>query len=97
MKKVIISQPMRGKSEEQVRDERAQLVDKLTGDGWEVVDTIFPDFTNEGNIPLKCLAKSLEFIADVDAVYFMDGWQDARGCRIEHQACVDYEVDILRD
>jgi Asp-tRNA(Asn)/Glu-tRNA(Gln) amidotransferase A subunit family amidase len=97
MKKVIISQPMRGKSEQQVRDERAQLVKELTEQGYEVVDTIFPDFTNEGNIPLKYLAKSLEFIADVDAVYFMDGWQDARGCRIEHQTCVDYGIEILRD
>jgi Asp-tRNA(Asn)/Glu-tRNA(Gln) amidotransferase A subunit family amidase len=97
MKKVIISQPMRGKSEEQVRRERARLVDELTSKGYEVVDTVFPDFTDKGNIPLKYLAKSLECIADVDAVWFMEGWEDARGCRIEHQVCVDYGVGILRD
>ena len=97
MKKVIISQPMRGKTEEQVRSERAALVEELTGQGYEVVDTVFPDFTNEGNIPLKYLAKSLEFIADVYGVYFMDGWQDARGCRVEHQVCVDYGIRILKD
>jgi hypothetical protein len=64
MEKVIISQPMRGKSEERVRRERACLVDELTSKGYEVVDTIFPDFTNEGNMPLKYLAKSLEYIAE---------------------------------
>jgi len=97
MKKIIISQPMRGKTEEQVRSERANLVNLLTEQGYEVVDTVFPEFTNQGNIPLKYLAKSLDFIADVNCVYFMDGWQDARGCRIEHQACIDYGIEIIHD
>ena len=96
-KKVIISQPMRGKTEIEVRAERAELVKQLEADGFEVVDTVFPDFSNQGNIPLKYLAKSLEFIADVDYVYFMNGWEEARGCKIEHQVCVDYGVEILRD
>ena len=92
--KVIISQPMKGKSEEQVRAERADLVKKLEAEGHEVIDTVFPDFTNEGNVPLKYLAKSLEAIADVDAVYFMPRWETARGCRIEHQCCVDYGIPV---
>jgi hypothetical protein len=96
-KKIIISQPMRGKNEELLRQEREQLVEELESKGYEVVDTIFPGFVSEGNIPLKYLAKALECISDVDAVYFMDGWQDARGCRIEHQVCVDYSIEILRD
>jgi hypothetical protein len=93
--RIIISQPMKGKTEQQVRDERAALVRKIEAMGDTVIDTIFPDFTNEGNIPLKYLAKSLEAIADVDAVVFMDGWQEARGCKIEHQACEDYGIKIL--
>ncbi|GHT70468.1 hypothetical protein AGMMS50239_38880 [Bacteroidia bacterium] len=97
MEKVMISQPMRGKTEEQVRSERATVVAELTEKGYEVVDTVFPDFTNQGNIPLKYLAKSLDFIADMDYVYFMEGWQDARGCKIEHQVCVDYGIKILKD
>ena len=95
MKKVIISQPMRGKSEQQVREERAQLVSELTQKGYEVVDTVFSDFTNEGNIPLKYLAKSIEAIADVDCVFFMDGWDEARGCRIEYQVCEDYGIEAF--
>jgi len=95
--KVQICQHMLGKTEEQIRSERAALVEELTGQGYEVVDTIFPGFKNEGNIPVKYLAKSLEAMADMDAVYFMDGWKDARGCRIEHQVCVDYGVKILKD
>ena len=38
MNKVIISQPMRGKTEQQIREERAQLVSELTEKGYEVLD-----------------------------------------------------------
>jgi Asp-tRNA(Asn)/Glu-tRNA(Gln) amidotransferase A subunit family amidase len=94
MRKAMISQPMRGKTEEQVRIERKETIDMLNEQGYEVVDTVFPDFKDEGNVPLKYLAKSLEFMADVDYVYFMDGWRDARGCRIEHAAAVDYGIEV---
>jgi Asp-tRNA(Asn)/Glu-tRNA(Gln) amidotransferase A subunit family amidase len=90
--KAIISQPMKGKTEEQIRAERAEAVKELEAKGYEVVDTVFPDFANQGNIPLKYLAKSIEAIADVDFVFFMAGWEDARGCRIERQCCADYGV-----
>jgi Asp-tRNA(Asn)/Glu-tRNA(Gln) amidotransferase A subunit family amidase len=90
--KAIISQPMKGKTEAQVRAEREEAIEHLNSLGYEVVDTIFPDFTNRGNIPLKYLAKSIEFIADVDLVYFIGDWRNARGCQIEFNCCVQYGV-----
>jgi hypothetical protein len=63
--------------------------------GDTVVDTIFPDFKNQGNMPLKYLAKSLEHIADCDKVVFMKGWEKARGCKIEHTACTEYGIECL--
>lgn len=94
-KRVMISQPMRGKTEEQVRRERAETIRELTEKGYEVVDTVFPDFSSEGNIPVKYLAKSIECIAEVDAVYFMEGWNISRGCIIEHLVCAEYGIKIL--
>ena len=44
--KIMISQPMRGKTEKQIRTEREELVKKLTEQGHEVVDTVFDDFPN---------------------------------------------------
>jgi Asp-tRNA(Asn)/Glu-tRNA(Gln) amidotransferase A subunit family amidase len=93
--KAIISQPMKGKTEAQIRAEREGAIAHLNGLGHEVVDTIFPDFKNQGNIPLKYLAKSIEAIADVDLVYFMNGWKDARGCRIEFECCIQYGVKFI--
>ena len=89
--KIMISQPMRGKTNEQIRQEREKLVKELENQGHEVVDTIF-----EGEMPIECdmpmylLAKSIEAMSKADAVVFMRGWEDARGCRIEHQIALDY-------
>ncbi len=97
----MISQPMRGKSEQEIRDEREALVNNLKNSDYDVIDTVFPDFKNievqNANKPLLYLAKSIEYLATVDCVYFMDGWENARGCRIEHQCAVDYGVSILYD
>jgi Asp-tRNA(Asn)/Glu-tRNA(Gln) amidotransferase A subunit family amidase len=90
--KAMISQPMKGKTEAQVRAERESAIEYLTAKGYEVVDTVFPDFTNRGNIPLKYLAKSIEAISDVDLVYFIGNWKDARGCRIEFECCIQYGI-----
>ena len=93
MKKAIISQPMKGKTEKQIREEREPAIQYLKGKGYRVIDTVFPEISNEGNVPLKYLAKSLEFIADADMVYFMKGWDSARGCCIEHDACCQYGIE----
>ena len=89
--KIMISQPMKCKTNEEIRQERAELVEELEMQGHKVVDTIF-----EGEMPIECdmpmylLAKSIEAMSKADAVVFMRGWEDARGCRIEHQIALDY-------
>ena len=39
--KLMISQPMRGKTNKQIREERAELVSGLQEEGNEVIDTVF--------------------------------------------------------
>ena len=92
--KIMISQPMKGKKEEQIRSERAELVKKLEEKGHEVVDTIFAEETPEGDARLYYLAKSIEAMSKVDAVVFMPGWEKARGCQIEHEIAVKYNKFI---
>jgi Asp-tRNA(Asn)/Glu-tRNA(Gln) amidotransferase A subunit family amidase len=92
--KAIISQPMKGKTEAEIRKERILAIKELSELGYEVVDTVFPGFTDKGNVPLKYLAKSLEHIADVDLVYFIGDWRNARGCRIEFEACIQYGINL---
>lgn len=88
--KLMISQPMRGKTNEQIKAERAELVKKLEVEGHEVVDTVF-DLAPKGvDEAIYFLSKSIEFISQVDGLVFMPGWNAARGCRIEYQVAVEY-------
>ena len=94
--KVMISQPMKGLTTEQVRQNREHAVLLLEGMGDEVVDTVFTDNPPETkNEALWHLGKSLQFMANCDAVYFMKGWEDARGCAIEHDAATKYGIQTI--
>lgn len=86
--KIMISQPMRGKTNEQIREERAELVKQLEKQGHEVIDTVL-DIT-ENKSPIYYLSKSIELLDKADAVVFMKGWENARGCRIEHEVAQKY-------
>ncbi len=86
--KIMISQPMRGKSNEQIREERAELILKLEAEGHEVIDTVLD--ISENKSPLFYLSKSIELLDKADAVVFMPGWQQARGCRIEEICAKGY-------
>lgn len=94
--KIFISQPMRGRSNQEIRTERTEMmaaVKRQYGDA-EELDTFF-DTHVWG--PLMCLAKSIEALSQADAAVFAPGWENARGCGIEHQCCVDYGVPVLSD
>ena len=95
----MISQPMKGKTKEEILRVKEKAVKSLAEKGYEVVNTYFEDF-NEAkfkNVPLAYLAKSLEVMAECDCVYFCKGWEDTRGCQLEHHAAVEYGMDIIED
>ena len=96
MKKVMISQPMRDKTNEQIREEREGLVKILAEEGLQVIDTVITDNPpKDVDEAIYYLAKSVEFIGQVDIVVFMKGWEKARGCKIEHQVAVEYGKEII--
>jgi len=84
---------MRDKTEEQIRTEREELVKNLTEQGHEVVDTVLD--LSEDKTPLHYLAKSIEFLANVDCLVCMQGWENARGCRIEEQCAREYGKFVM--
>lgn len=75
---------------------RENTIKKLSDLGIEVVDSIFKEEPQNYKEPaLYYLAKSIDLIGRVNAVYFMEGWQQARGCIIERKICEYYNIKIL--
>lgn len=99
MKKLFISQPMRDKTDEEIKAEREKaikVVENKLGEKVEVLDSFFEGAPHDAK-PLWFLAKSLELLAQADIAYFCKGWENYRGCRIEHICCVEYHINIVHE
>lgn len=97
MKKLFISQPMKGKSDEDILAERKKAIksaEQKIGEPVEVIDSFFQEAPVNAK-PLWFLGKSLELLADADVAYFAPGWEDARGCKIEHTCAVEYDINRI--
>ncbi len=93
--KIMISQPMKGKTNEQIREERKALVQALEQEGHEIVDTVFENAPADEDVAIYMLSQSIRYIGKVDALYFMKGWEKARGCKIEHDVAVEYGKQVF--
>ena len=71
MKKVFISQPMNGLTDEEI----------------EFIDSFLQDYPGEINkhIPVWYLGKSIQLLSQADMIYLGEGWDKARGCKIEYE------------
>ena len=99
MKKLFISQPMKDKTDEEILKEREKAVEsvrKKLGEDVEVIDSFFRDSPHDAN-PLWLLAKSIELLSTADIAYFVKGWENARGCKIENECAVAYGIDVIED
>ena len=102
--KAMLSQPMAGKNEEEIVATREKAIKVLEEKEYEIVNTLFTDewYKTESmvergvvQIPLCFLAKSLESMSLCNAAYFCKGWENTRGCKIEHDVAVAYGVEVI--
>jgi hypothetical protein len=97
MKKLFISQPMRGKTDEEILAVRAKAIEsaeRTLGGKVEVIDSFFQDAPVDAK-PLWYFAKSIELMSTADVVYFAEGWEEARGCRIENTCAIEYGIELV--
>lgn len=96
--KVFISQPMRDKTDEEIKEERAKAIqtikEKYPDANIDVLDSFFEKAPHDAK-PLWFLGKSFEILADADLAYFCREWNNYRGCNMEHMACRAYGIEIM--
>lgn len=99
MKRLFISQPMQGVEAKKIKAARAKAVETAKEQLREPVyalDSYF-DGAPAGAEPLWYLSKAIEILSSADVAYFVKGWEDHRGCRIEHQCAADYGIPIIEE
>ena len=94
--RVFISQPMRGKTDTRINKERYNIIEELHriyGEDIEVIDSILdiPDASS----PFEYLGESIKLLSKANVAVFAPDWREARGCRVEHAAAVEYGLKII--
>ena len=96
--KIFISQPMRNKTNEEIINEREKIKHNLESIMIDtkitILDSFFENAPHEAK-PLWFLGKSFEILSTADLAVFAEGWEEARGCRLEHEATIAYGINRI--
>jgi hypothetical protein len=97
MKKLFISQPMRDKTDDEIKQERERAIYEVTtstNTKYEVIDSFFENVPHDAT-PLWYLGESIKLLGTADVAYFCKDWEKYRGCTIEHECAVRYGIKCI--
>lgn len=98
MVKIFISQLMKDKTNQEIEQERKEIIEKIRKHfkkiKIEVIDSFIKDAPHDAK-PLWFLGKSLELLSNANVIVLGKGWECSRGCRIEHECAVQYGMPII--
>ena len=102
MRKLFISQPMKGLTDEEIlkaREEIRKKAEKAIGEPVELIDSFIKEYPGEINksVPVYYLGKSIQLLSQADIAYFGGDWRNARGCLIEHEVATQYGIKIIEE
>ena len=94
--KLFISQPMKGRTNDDIESERAAVVGLFDTAKVEIelIDSFFK-YAPAHAAPLWHLGESIKRLGEADVVYFCKDWQLYNGCVIEHECAVRYGKTVL--
>ena len=98
--KVFISQPMKDRTDEEIQKVRNQAIadiKEVYGKDVEILDSFISEKPGSETVneALWSLGKSIQILAQADVAYFCEGWDKARGCKIEHKCALQYGIIAL--
>ena len=96
--KVFISQPMNGRTEDEILNEREEICKTFNITKDELIDSYekdFGQFKNYNRINVGYLGDSIRLLGYSDLVIFAPYYDRARGCRIEHMVCEEYGIPYI--
>lgn len=98
MMRVFISQPMRDKTDEEIKKERHAAIERVKkemGEDVEVFDSFFKKAPHGVRRPLWFLGKSFELLSTADVALFIGHWYEYRGYKMEHEAAKQYGIKVM--
>ena len=96
---VFISQPMNGKTREEIEETYEKCYERCKERYGEdvVIMNNYIEIAPKHASPLWYLGESIKRLSEANAAYFAKGWENARGCRIENQCAIEYGLEVVED
>lgn len=95
--RIFISQPMTGREDADIQEERGQVEAYLRRKFTCPLE--FVGYHKDGVVTnqdqLYCLSEAVKLLSEVDAVYFTLGWHTSKGCISEHTIASLYGIKII--
>ena len=94
--KIMLSSPMKGKTQEEIEAEREETFDKIgymVGVDYVVMDTVIKDAEKKSE--LECFSESIYLLSQSDVLCMGHDWKKARVCKLEHDIAKAYNVPII--
>ena len=97
----FISQPMNGKTNEEIKADRRQCeawLVKAFGSA-TIIDSFIVEDPPKGckNIPAWYLGESIKQLAGADVLVLWGDWVNARGCLIEREIAIKYGMPVIEN
>ena len=83
-------------SKEEINNERDKMADLLFDyydDNCVIEATVIKN--HEEKSALECFSESIFFMSQVDVLAMGFGWENARGCKLEHQIAKAYGLSVV--
>lgn len=93
--KYFISQPMRNKTDEEIKSERERVISEimLADPDAEIIDSFVEGVKADTETnPVWYLGRAIIGLSKADIAVFARGWHTARGCLVEHMICERYGI-----
>ena len=97
MVRVFISQPMRDKTNDEIKKERHAAIERVKkelGEDVEVIDSFFEGAPHDAK-PLWFLGKSFQLLSGAGGGGGGGHWYEYRGCKMEHEAAKQYGIRVM--
>lgn len=103
---IFISQPMTGKSNDEIKQLREESISMVTkylkndecakDKNIELINVYPLDTDGKTNeFMIYALGEAIKSLAFADLVYFAEGWEDSKGCRIEKAIVDEYKLPFI--
>lgn len=103
MKKVFISQPMTDKYTPDIHTDPKFKIDreaaiskakKILGEDVYTINNVI-DYAPDGANSLWYMGECIKLMSEADVIYFCNGWMLSRGCTIEHDCALEYDIPTI--